>query len=237
MALNTCCSLFPLHHFVCNYTHKSKTTGSIRMLYLSNEYSTIGDIYFLGWSYMWDTISDLWIQTGIATSFQYDIFCLLMLIAQKLQVIYEHSTYQITDLLSEMSVFCVESGCEYDWWLMAPNMHCSLFSNQPIVHTYMHTLKNTGHIWMFCMTALLFETCSHGLELYERSNWRATAPNTHWWFSDTTLCAFTASLYMHHYLVQNYAWQQNSCTLWLHTTHQRTALLTMMHHFNKKKFS
>ena len=32
-----------------------------------------------------------------------------------------------------------------------------------------------------------------GLELHERSNWRATAPDIHQSFSDTTLDAYTAN--------------------------------------------
>ena len=34
-----------------------------------------------------------------------------------------------------------------------------------------------------------------------------------------------------HFLVCNNTWQQNSRTLWLHTTHQTKALLPTMHHF------
>ena len=67
-----------------------------------------------------------------------------------------------------------------------------------------------------------------GLELHERLDWRATAPDTHRSFSDTTLFADTASPCIHCYLVCNYAWQQNSCTLWLHTKHQMTALHLFM---------
>ena len=45
---NTCCG-FPVRHFVHNYTHNLKTKGAtcITMFYLSNDYSTIGDIYSL----------------------------------------------------------------------------------------------------------------------------------------------------------------------------------------------
>ena len=34
-----------MHHFVRTYTHNSKTKGRIRTLYVSNDCSTIGDIY------------------------------------------------------------------------------------------------------------------------------------------------------------------------------------------------
>ena len=36
---------------------------------------------------------------------------------------------------------------------------------------------------------------SCALELYETPYWRVTAPDTHQSFFDTTLCAYTASLY------------------------------------------
>ena len=47
----------------------------------------------------------------------------------------------------------------------------------------------------------------------------------------------TASPYTHRYLVRNDAWQQNSCTLWLDTTHQTTALLAMIHRFIRTMLS
>ena len=40
-----------------------------------------------------------------------------------------------------------------------------------------------------------------GLKLHEISDWRAMASDTHQLFSDTTMCAYTASPYIHHYLV------------------------------------
>ena len=47
MAPNTHRNFFPIRHFVHTYTHSSKTTGYIWMFYKSNDYSTIGDVYFL----------------------------------------------------------------------------------------------------------------------------------------------------------------------------------------------
>ena len=83
------------------------------------------------------------------------------------------------------------------------------------------------------------------LELHEWSDWRAMGgsvgwgggPDTHWLFSGTTLCAYTVSPYIYLYLVCNYAWQQKSRTLWLHTTHQMTALLPNMFHFIRTKLA
>ena len=39
--------------------------------------------------------------------------------------------------------------------------------------------------------------------------------HTSWSFSDTILCAYCKPIYIHHYLVCNYAWQQNSHSLWV----------------------
>ena len=85
---------------------------------------------------------------------------------------------------------------------------------------------------LYCRRQLL---C--GLDLHERSDWRATcmAPDTQSSFSDATLSAFTANPYIHHCLVCSYAWQQNLCTLWRQTAHQMTVLLPIMHSFNRTK--
>ena len=53
----------------------------------------------------------------------------------------------------------------------------------------------------------------YGLELHERFNWSTMAPDIHQFISDTTLCVYNASLYIHCYLVLNCTWQQN-----LHTS-------------------
>ena len=70
-----------------------------------------------------------------------------------------------------------------------------------------------------------------GLELHEIPDRRAMATDTYQSFSDTTLCAYNASPCIQRYLVRSYPWQQNSRTLWLHTTHQTTALLPTMQCF------
>ena len=41
--------LFPIHHFVCTYTHNLRTIGCIWMFYLSSNCSTIRDIYQEVW--------------------------------------------------------------------------------------------------------------------------------------------------------------------------------------------
>ena len=103
---------FSFMPFVHNYTYNSKTNGRIKMFYLLNDCSTVEDIYSLSYSYMQDMISELWHQICIAITFQHDILCTFTFITQKLQVIRRHSTYPMTALLSEMSIFCIRAGCK-----------------------------------------------------------------------------------------------------------------------------
>ena len=71
-----------------------------------------------------------------------------------------------------------------------------------------------------------------GLELHERFNWKPTTPDMHHSCSlIQRYCVYTASSYIHCYLLCNYAWQQNSHTLWLHTTHRMMVLLPTLHNF------
>ena len=74
---------FSICHFVHNYTHNFKTKGCIRTFYLWKDCSTIKDIYSLGMSCMQVTISELWIPICMATTFLYDILCVLTLITRK----------------------------------------------------------------------------------------------------------------------------------------------------------
>ena len=106
--------------------------------------------------------------------------------------------------------------------VMVPNTHRSFF---PISHlsalTYLtwklRVIYGRSSKWLLYYRS--HSSC--GLELQERSNSRATAPDTHRSFSDTTLYAYTTSPCIHHYLVRNYAWQQSSrtqlMTAYLHT--------------------
>ena len=101
---------------------------------------------------MRDTITELWVQIRITTSFQYYILCVLIHSTQKLQVVYRRSTYWMTTLLSEIFIFCVGAGCKI--WLVSYGSKQTLQSicNKPFVHTYMCNLKTTGHIWTFCIS-------------------------------------------------------------------------------------
>ena len=108
------------------------------------------------------TISKLWIQTHIATSFWYNILCILTLITWKLQVVHGCSTYRMTDILSEMSIFFIKLNARYNWWVMIPNMHRSLFLISHLcVLTHIHVtwkLQVTYRRSAYWMTALLLKT-------------------------------------------------------------------------------
>ena len=115
---------------------------------------------------MQDTIGELWIQTCIATTFRYDIWCMLTLVTRKLQVVCGHSTYQMTALLSEMPSFCVRAGCEIrmaSYTCMSPKTHRSLF---PMSHFCVYSVLRhiTWKLQVICgrsayrTTAILSET-------------------------------------------------------------------------------
>ena len=165
-------------------------------------------------------------------------------------------TYWTTTLLTEMSIFRVRAV--RDVWLVS---YGSKPASQPLFNTtffvYLHSkLKNYRlymdflHIeWLlyyrWCLYSVLkldaryMQLVSYGLKhaLQSLSAWTfytgelQPKKDMHQLFSDTALCTCTASPYLHRYLVCNYTWQQNSRTLWLHTTHQMMAILPMTYRF------
>ena len=140
----------------------------------------------------------------------------------------------------------LELDLRYNRWVMASNTHCSLFSisllciltcitwKLQVIHVHMDALHIERLLYY-----RKYSLCA--LELHERSYWRAKAPDMHRSFSDTALHVYTANLYIHvhvhHYLVHNSAWQQNSHTLWLHTTHQMMASQPTAYHFIRAKLA
>ena len=187
---------------------------------------------------MQDTIGDLWSQTRIASPFGYDILCVHTLVTRKLQVVCGRFTYRTTTLLSEMYIFCVRAGCDIGMAIYASKHASESLSYKPFVRTYTHDLKSTGPIRTFCISNDSSTIQRHSLwwlELHENFHWRDTALGTHRSFLHRTLCVYTESPYIHRYLVRNDAWQQTSRTLWLHDTHQTTALLPTMQSFYKNK--
>ena len=68
------CNHFLRRHFVRTYTCNSKTTGLTQMFYMSDDCSTIKDVYFLCKSWLQDTNGKLRYQTPITVCFQEAIF-------------------------------------------------------------------------------------------------------------------------------------------------------------------
>ena len=137
----------------------------------------------------------------VTTSFRYDILCVLILITPKIQIVYGHSTYRMTALLQRCLCSVLELDMRYDWQVMAPNTH--------------HNLKTTGHVWMFCMSNNYYQEhslcgCWVAWEILLESYGPI---HTLVALIQHCMCAYTSSPYKHHYLVCNYAWQQNSCTV------------------------
>ena len=145
-------------HFVCTYMHNPKTKGCIRVFYLTNNRSTVRDIYLLGQRCMRDTISELWIQTCITGSFQCVILCILTLTTRKLQVTHVDVLLYIymknncsTTCVYDKSIFYVRAGFKIRLVSYGSKHASHSLSNKLFVHTWTHNLKTTGHIWTFCI--------------------------------------------------------------------------------------
>ena len=125
----------------------------------------------------------------------------------KLKVISGHFTYQMTVLLSEIpvSIFWVRAVCGNGQWVMAPNMHCSLF---PICHLCVLP-RIAWKLQVVCgrsihhMIALLLNT----FLVWVKVAWDIRLENYG-----------PRHAYIHHYSVHNYVWQENSRSLWLYYT-------------------
>ena len=141
-------------------------------------------------------------------------------------------------------IFCVRAGQEIH--VQMPS-YASKYASQPLsyraffIYSILDTKVENFRLYVdvqhiermlyYCRYSLC------GLELHQRTKWIPTAQDTNQSFSDITLGAYTASLYKDRYSVCNYTWQQNSCTLRVHTTHQMMALRPMMHSFIRTKLS
>ena len=109
---------------------------------------------------MQDTIGELWIQTHITTSFQYDILCILTLLTWKVQVVYGCCTYQMTPLVFEISIFCIKAGCKIQLVSYASKhaLQCLLI-NHLCIHTLLSWKLEVIHGYSaYQMTGLPSET-------------------------------------------------------------------------------
>ena len=129
---------FPICHLVPNYRHNLKAKGHIWTFYLSNDCSTIENIYYVSQSCMWDMIDELWIKTRMLTIFLYNILCMLILVTRKLQVVCRCSTYWATALLSKMSILCVRDECEKRMVSYGSKHTSQSLSDKPFVHMQLY---------------------------------------------------------------------------------------------------
>ena len=115
---------------------------------------------------MRDTINELWLPTHIAVSFQYDILCLFTLHSWlQLGCMWTFYKYQTTALLLEMSIFWVRVACQIPLASYVSKHTPQSLSDKPFMLSYVAAYRTA---------ALLHSLC--GLQLHERSDWRATAP-------------------------------------------------------------
>ena len=75
-------------------------------------------------------------QTPIATTFRYDILCVLTLVTPKQQVVCGRSTFRMTALLSEMSIICVRAGYEVRMASYASKHASQSLSDKPFFYVY-----------------------------------------------------------------------------------------------------
>ena len=150
---------------------------------------------------------------------------------------YERCTYQMIPLLVEISIFCVRTYCKV-WLVSYGSKHSSqYFPVNPFVHAYTcitWQLQVIHECSAYRMTALHRTHSLCGLELW--SNPTAELwPQTHIGRSLIQTCV--RMLQLHIYIAvwcANMHDNRNSHTLWLHITHQTTALLPTTHHYNDK---
>ena len=134
MSPNTHCNLFPIWHFVCTYTHISKSIGCVRMFYISNNSSTIRDVYFLCQSSIQGMNGKLWLQTCITVSLYKPLVCTYI---HNLKVPFVHgsSGYWMTALSPK--TFVVWFGVAWEFQLESNSpRHASVILWYNIVSVY-----------------------------------------------------------------------------------------------------
>ena len=147
--------------------------------------------------------------------------CTHIHVTQQLQVIYGHSTYQITFLLSRMSISRGRAGCKiHVWWVSYGSKRVSQsLSDRPFVRTYMQLKNYRMYVDILPIKWLLYywrhSLCGFRVawEIWLESY---SPRHTSWSFSDT-VCLYCKLIHVHvHTLLQcfvcNYAQQQNSHT-------------------------
>ena len=154
---------------------------------------------------------------------------------QKLQGICVASTYWTTALLSEV-FFLVRAACKIRLVSFGSKHALQSLSNMPFVCTYMYTctLKTTQLTYTVDVLHIKWQLyywryylC--GLELHEKSKWRAMAPDMHHNHSLTQdyVCILQAWTYIAIWCTTRH--DSKTCVAYDCTTHQMMALLPMLH--------
>ena len=245
MASNTHRDTFPILHFVCNYIHNLKTEGRIKTFYLSNDCSTIRDIYSLGYSCMHNTMGELWIQTHITTTFWYilcALTCTLIHVTQTIQVICRHSTYWTTAVLSKVS-FLWKSWMQDMNSKLRPQTCIKVFYSKPFVVIRLYLRHLTGKL-QFIFGCSAYRTKVVLLDtffVWFRVAWKVRLESYCPRHASVVLCYNIVCIYFNPIHTSLFRTQlclaTNSHTLWLHTTHQTTALLQTKHRFITTKLA
>ena len=127
--------------------HNLQATGHIRTFYEVNECSTIGDVYFLGQSCMWDVIDKLWLEICITVSFNKP-FVRTYTHNLKLHITYGCSACWTTALLLE--IFLVWFRGAWQIWLESYSpKHTSVILCYNIV---VYILQACTYIAIWCAT-------------------------------------------------------------------------------------
>ena len=139
----------------------------------------------------------------------------------------------------------LELDARYQWRGTLPNTHRSLF---PISHCRVYSAIRhiTWKLQVVCASFKYWTTAIVSEKFFvwfrvaleiKLDSYHPRYASVILWY--TALYVYTASLYIHRYLVRNYAWQQNSRTWWLHacTTRQTVASLPTIYRFIRTKLA
>ena len=155
---------------------------------------------------------------------------------------YGHSKYRTTSLLSKMFIIWVRVTCKIGLVTYGSQHALHFLSRTTFVCTSLQHWKYRSYMDILHIEWLLyyvrhFLSC---LKLHVICYWRVTFPDMHHGRSlMQRYRAYTVMAYISLFGAQlyRYAWQQNSCNLWLLTTHQTMALQPMIQSFIRTKLA
>ena len=117
----------------------------------------------------------------------------------------------MSDVLSEMSDFCVRAGCEIRFASYGTVNASQCLSDKPLVCTCISRKLYRSFMDGLEIKRLLYyqRHSLSGLELHDRFNWRGTNADMHRSMIGRSLIhrVYTASPCIHHDVMRNYTWQ------------------------------